>query len=142
MKTKPHIQLCKQDFTKNVIDSHINQCINEVTTSLDPVPKIYKNMVASLNEDDVDLLNEVPEFSKIKTTLYEHRNAALGLKQLNFKKVAEVVVPKKYENFLLADFIDEIDNIRIWVNSKISLAMQLLEYAPNRLTKFSVYTLI
>lgn len=70
------------------------------------VPAIYNSVLATLRDAETDLSADFPDFKNIKSTLYQHRNAAANVEKMNFKHVADVTVPPKFEAFLLADYND------------------------------------
>lgn len=62
-------------------------------------------MICDLQDDGTDLVTKLPNFSSIKCGLYNARNKSFGVFKLHyFNSPAEVSVPKKFENNLLADF--------------------------------------
>lgn len=115
-KSIPHVEQCKQDFSKNKMDICVHRCIDTVVSTLDPVPTIFKNVVSSMDIGDFEGTSKFPAYSKIKSTLYNRRNETLGVTKLKFKTISEVVVPKKFESFLLADYEDEVTRILVFCN--------------------------
>lgn len=76
-------------------------------------------MLGNLKDAGINIISEIPKFSSIKSALYRQRNSEAGVSKIRHKKVLEFEVPPRYEDFVLADYSCDMDNIRIVVFSSL-----------------------
>lgn len=81
-------------------------------------------MVCDMKDEGVALLHKVPSFKNIKTGLCNERNKVIGAPKLRYhpSECCEVVVPKTFNNFLLADYQDPNDDktrILVFCNEEV-----------------------
>lgn len=65
-----------------------------------------------------ELLAEVPKFNSVKTGLYNDRNKVLGATKLRFINPHDVIIPRKYEKFVLADYLDDGKRLIIFCSTE------------------------
>lgn len=56
----------------------------------------------------------MPNIQSVKTGLYNERNKILGATKVRFENSGDVVIPTKYLNFLLADYVDDNERILLF----------------------------
>lgn len=128
VKTTQHEENCPQNFTKNVIRKELDLLRKKVTTDLRPIPKQYNETICRLQDKGVHLIEEVPQFSSVKTALYNAKNKALKVPKSVCTNPADVVVPATHEKFLLADYTDANDQFnRILVFSSEEAKKYMVE---------------
>lgn len=95
------------DVAKNEWAEQMEGCKRQVMSTDEPVPKIYEDAKENFGNSGYDIVHEVPSFEAIKVGLYKLRNKALGVPKLSFHNddnIANIVIPLKFKDFLLADF--------------------------------------
>lgn len=87
---------CMSEKIDNDVFIAVNECKEKVCHNFDSVEKIYEETFAKLkkncNPRDID---EIPEFSSKKDSVYAARKTFLETKSLNYKTVADVHIPRK-----------------------------------------------
>lgn len=86
--------------------------------SHEPIPKLYENACESIRSTGLDLVAEIPALSSIQHSLYDIRNKSLEVKKTIFKNFAEITVPAKFSDFLLANYYDENKRILIFSSNE------------------------
>jgi hypothetical protein len=94
LRSSPHS--CMPEKIDNDVFIAINKCKEEVCRNFGSVENIFEKQVLKLkkkcNHTDID---DIPEFSSKKGSLYEARKKFLETKSLKYKTVADVHIPKK-----------------------------------------------
>lgn len=109
---KSHIyaNLILQDF----VEEKIQQCKDKfVSPQFPPVPETFNAMVSEFKAIP-SLIQNIPSFQSIKSSLYRHRNTIAGIKRLKCKNVEEFQVPEDYKYFLLADYLYNCNRIVVF----------------------------
>lgn len=114
LKTNGHDNDCCKDENKNVFLEKMDKLKQVTSSNFEPIEKQYNNMVCEMKDDGFHLLYDIPSFKNIKTGLYNERNKIVGAPKLryNYSECCEVVIPQKFKDFILADYLDD-DNTRI-----------------------------
>lgn len=63
------------NHAKNEIDKHIDNCKELIASSDTSVQSIYNETVATLKNQGLDLVAEIPSFQAVKSSLYRVKNA-------------------------------------------------------------------
>lgn len=79
------------------------------------VPAVYKKTVAALKNTGIDLIKEVPSFNQIKSSIYRRRNKLNEVQKMSYLNdiVNAVEIPMPFSKFMLADYNDEDEGVRI-----------------------------
>lgn len=79
------------------------------------VPAVYKKTVAALKNTEIDLIKEVPSFNQIKSSIYRRRNKLNEVQKMSYLNdiVNAVEIPMPFSKFMLADYNDEDEGVRI-----------------------------
>lgn len=87
--------------------------IKEQVKSADgrPIQQIYENEVLLIKEQGLDLVEEIPKFSSVKTAFFDARNRSQNVSKLVFKNKSEVEIPNTFKDFLLFDYEDSNNRI-------------------------------
>ncbi|XP_061722098.1 uncharacterized protein LOC133528658 [Cydia pomonella] len=105
LKEVAHSSWCLKDVAKNEIDIRLSNCKKEIAASPEiPVPTIFENIVAGIEDDGLDLVGNIPQFQNIKSAMYNHRNKVAGTRKMFFNNLQELEVPPAYHKFLIADY--------------------------------------
>lgn len=118
VKTKIHIDTCKEDFSANKILKELDTLKSTCSHNFESIQKQYENMVFSLEDEGIDFLQAIPGFENVKTGLYNERNRVLGAPKLRFKSCKEVIIPEKFKTFLLAEYEDDDKKILLFCSQK------------------------
>lgn len=146
---------CEPDFVSREFDTHFYNCqkriVSDVTTQ---VPCIFRDTVGVLKDSGLNLVKGIPMFKNVKDKFYRKRNKSLGDKLLItkvcFKNLKEVIVPEKFNTFLIADYRsnnDRICNIFAYLLTKLAgaywktivLTYYVMEHLNFALTLFINY---
>lgn len=100
---------CSPCGIKNKMLMALNECKVEVCETSEPVQKIFEKKFETLKQqcssDDVE---DIPNFSSVKSGLYDCRRKFLNSKKLDFKKIQDVHVPPAYgKDFLICEDGDD-----------------------------------
>ena len=98
-----------------------------VKSSYEPIPKLYQEACENIQSTGLDLVAEIPALSSIQHSLYDIRNKSLEVKKTVFKNFAEITVPPKFSDFLLANYYDEIKRILIFCSKEARDKIGLIE---------------
>jgi hypothetical protein len=113
VKEKQHHSECKPNFVHNRILKELDNLKERTSTNFDSIQKQYESMVFNLENDGLHLVENMPTYEGVKTGLNNARNKVLGVKKTRFSAGSEVIIPKKFLNFLLADYDNVDENKRI-----------------------------
>lgn len=83
------------------------QCKEKAKNSPEPITKIYKDAVKTYIDAGYNLVQDVPDFNSIKSSLYRSRNACLDVTKTSFTNTKDVEVPAQFEDFVLLDHNEE-----------------------------------
>ncbi|XP_028158672.1 uncharacterized protein LOC114351596 [Ostrinia furnacalis] len=115
---------CLPDFAKNELDNNLNKCKIELSSAEFPtVSSVYNASVAKFKDAGLDLIKKIPPLKSIKNTLYRSRNVSVQMEKIAFKDLAEVKVPEKFLDFLLADYSYEGKRILVFASKKNRVIM-------------------
>lgn len=124
-----HETCCVPDPAKNVWAEQLQLCKDKICTTDEPIPKLYEAAQESLKDNGYDLVCDVPPLDDVKAGLYRKRNKCLGVRKVAyFKDVGEIVIPKKFEDFVLADYYDTDERIIIFCSKKAMTLMEGLKH--------------
>lgn len=107
LKETTHVVGCEMDVAKNEWAEQMEECKQQVMSTDEPVPKVYKEAMENFENTGYDIVHEVPSFEQVKVGLYKMRNKALSVPKVSFYNnddVANIVIPRNFNEFLLADF--------------------------------------
>lgn len=91
IKSEKQHNVCEADFAKNDIAVRLAKLKTKISDPEAPaIFTAYNSAVSSLKDTGIDVIREFPRLKNIKATLYNHRNAALGVNKTQFQDVAEV----------------------------------------------------
>lgn len=93
--------------------SKLKQTIQE---SDRPIPQLYDDKLMQLKNSGYDLVTDLPTFNSVKHSLYDARNKGAGVSKTVFTNVMEVVIPIKYNKFILADYYYNETRIILFCN--------------------------
>lgn len=83
---KPHIVSCRPDFAQNEVLARLETLKQTIAAPEAPaIPTAYKVAVSSFKDTGVDIIAKFPELKNIKSTLYNHRNAAFEVDKFSLK---------------------------------------------------------
>lgn len=114
-KTKTHDADCIPNQAQNKVLKELDKLKDKTGSNFDSVQKQYDEMVYNLETEGVHLMAEIPNFENKKTGLFNNRNKILGVPKMRFSSSVDVIVPKKFQDFLLADYNGETDGKRILI---------------------------
>lgn len=85
--------------------------------SNETVPAVYKKTVTALKDTGIDLIKELPSFNQIKSSIYRRRNKLNKVKKMSYlnETVNAVEIPAPFSKFMLADYNDESEGVRILI---------------------------
>lgn len=96
---------CNPSEIENVVKEALHRLKDRVkSVQCEPIPTLYQETLLSLQDQGINLVTKLPNFKKIKTSLYSARNKTYGVKKTTFKTGVEVEVPDAYNDFLLFDY--------------------------------------
>lgn len=78
-----------------------------VKTDTAPVPTLYHEAKAKLQNMGLDLVTDVPPLINVQQNLYKLRNLHFGLDKMVYKHFEEVRIPNNFAEFILADYYNE-----------------------------------
>ncbi|KAJ8720793.1 hypothetical protein PYW08_006258 [Mythimna loreyi] len=87
-------------------------------------------MIATCENTNQDVLNKLPKFTNVKSSLYRFRNKAAGVEKLCCKEAGEVQIPSQYQDFVLADYAE--NGLRI-----IVFCSKTAKHAMTEISEFS-----
>lgn len=116
---------CLPNSAKYLVLKKMKDLKTKIVANVDPIQKQFEEVVCELEDDGVHLVADLPKFDNIKSGLYKARNKALGVSKLHFESPTKVEIPKKYKNFLLADYNDNDTNNRILIFSSSDIKTYL-----------------
>ena len=79
-----------------------------------PVPSIYKDCVTKIKDSGLNLINRIPPFTSIKSTVYRKRNKVAKVNKLFHDNPIDVEIPEEFRECILADFIDSKTRIIVF----------------------------
>lgn len=120
--------MCEANTLKNEIDLALYAARVEAEQSDTPIPKIYKRNTAPLKDRGINLVEKVPELRSIKTSLYNSRYKAIGAEKILFDDLKKVQIPKKFNHFLLGDYIGDTRIIVFGTEQGCQLLESLSEF--------------
>lgn len=120
IKENPHNASCVPNSSKINVMIKYNDLKTKVCSNTKPIQKQFEDMICQLQDDGVHLVTDLPKFNNMKSGLYNARNTNLSVTKLHFKLPTEVIIPQKFESFLLADYND-MDEGRILVFSNADI---------------------
>lgn len=109
---------CKPNVIDNEVKSKIHKCIQKAENETTPIPTIYSEVVEEFNDAGYSLIKNMPPYKNLKQVLYRRRHKALQTTKTQFFKTKDVVVPGKFNNFLLADYNDKNCRIILFASSE------------------------
>lgn len=98
---------CASDEAENHVKLRLSKCIHDAETDITPITTIYSEVVEEMKDAGPNEIDKIPKFDNIKKRLYKHRNKALQVKKIRFRKVVDVEIPKVFKNFLFAEYIEK-----------------------------------
>jgi hypothetical protein len=113
------LHCCAPHHEDNERAMMMDACRRDVCSKMDPVKKIFEKHVLKQTKKNgcEDLI--MPSYSEVKDSLYRARKKTLNVKNTEFNKMSEVVIPKMLaSDFLLAD--DGEDDKMLLFCSKIA----------------------
>lgn len=73
---------CTPDIAKNEVDIKLDNLKKSVVNSnFEPVPTMFNETIASINDTGIPLLTKVPTFKSVKSSLYYNRNKKENIKK-------------------------------------------------------------
>lgn len=106
----------KPSQAQNKVLKELDKLKDRSGSNFDSIHKQYDEMVYNLETEGVHFMAQIPPFENKKTGLFNNRNKVLGVPKMRFSSSSDVLVPKKFENFLLADYNNvENDGKRILI---------------------------
>lgn len=99
-----------------------------VNSNFEPVPTIFNETIASINDTGIQLVTKVPSFKSVKSSLYYNRNKKENIKKIKFNKPEDVEIPPKFNDFLIADYCDDANRILIFASEEAKSLMSVLEH--------------
>lgn len=78
---------------------------------------MYKKTVTALKGTGIDLIKELPSLNQIKSSIYRRRNKLNKVKKMSYlnETVNAVEIPAPFSKFMLADYNDESEGVRILI---------------------------
>lgn len=108
-----HSAGCLPNTAENKILLELDRLKDKASCNFISIQKQYDDVVHCLENEGIHMVVDIPKFSGVKTGLFNARNRVLGTSKMRFSSASEVVIPEKYENFLLADYDDDETGKRI-----------------------------
>lgn len=117
-KINEHDANCTASHAKNIVLKEFDQLKQISSCNFQSIQQQYDEVVKQINDSGIQLLEEVPKYSSVKTGLYNERNKILGAPKVRFVNPSDVVVPAKYTEFLLADYDDDSQRIIVFCSKE------------------------
>lgn len=106
LRENAHCSSCIPNFEKNEVKVAIEKCKQSICEDLKPIPATYRICTKKLKDNGYEIIKELPNFDKVKSSLYRHRNRQLGITKSQYTNATEIVVPDRFKDNLLFDEID------------------------------------
>ncbi|XP_060809619.1 uncharacterized protein LOC132903950 [Amyelois transitella] len=116
--TKEHDADCEADIGKNLILKKMDDLKQRSSCNFISIQKQYEDVVKGLKNDGFQFINKIPQFNNIKTGLYNERNKVLGVAKSRFNNCHDFIVPTKYKNFCVADYVDDDKRIIVFCSNE------------------------
>lgn len=101
--THKKVHSCKIDIAKIEVEKCRFRCKKRAREELTSIPEIVRQEFGKSKDLGLDFVTEVPDFTSVKTALYEARHKALGLSRLP-KTREEIQLPADLsQDFLFLD---------------------------------------
>ncbi|KAH9640003.1 hypothetical protein HF086_008098 [Spodoptera exigua] len=107
IKDYKHSDQCVPHFEDNEVQIAISECKKEVNSNYGSVQKIFEKHMGNLKDKGLHLTGNVPDYKKLKTVLYRHRNKSLNVPKTQFKNVEEIIILEEFNKYVLADYCNE-----------------------------------
>lgn len=106
LRENAHCSSCIPNFEKNEVKVAIEKCKQTICEDLKPIPATYRKCTKKLKDNGYEIIKELPNFDKVKSSLYRHRNRQLGITKSQHSNSTEIVIPDRFKDNLLFDEID------------------------------------
>ncbi|KAF9406220.1 hypothetical protein HW555_013339, partial [Spodoptera exigua] len=108
---------CEPDFASNELEIQFNKCCEQIKSDYTiSIPRAYRETVAGPVDSGIDFIKKIPTLENIKHKLHRKRNKSLGVQKICFNSIKEIIVPERYQHFLLADYSNGPSRIIIFAN--------------------------
>lgn len=114
---------CAANTAKNEFLCTLQQVKDSVKHNFQPIQQIYEDGIVPLIQRGINIIEEIPDFSRIKPTLYRWRLKENNLSTTRFHQTADVIVPEKLRGNLLHEDLLEDDKIIIFMSHKSKAAI-------------------
>lgn len=119
---------CQPDFTANDYTKRFDNCRQRVVADIKtPIPRIFRETVADIKNSTFDLIMKIPKFNNVKGKFYRQRRKALNVTKLCFKKVKSIIIPERFQSFVLADY-QSTNRIIIFCNEAVKTLLATNTY--------------
>lgn len=106
LRSKEHSETCIPDISRAEVNKIITDTFKNAPVE-ETIPTVYKNTVLTLKDKGLHLVSNIPPYLNVKSVMYRRRRKKARTDKMAFNNAEEVVIPPDYEDFLLADFIDD-----------------------------------
>lgn len=94
---------CVVDIAKIEVEKSRYRCKQRAREELTPIPEIVRQEFSKSKDLGLDFVTEIPDFSSVKTALYEVRHKALGVSKFPRTRQELHLPAKLADSFLLID---------------------------------------
>lgn len=106
---------CEPDFVSNELRLEMDKCEQKVTTDYSiPIPSVVREAVGQIKDKGLDIVKKLPNKNILERKLYRKRNQSLGVKKVRFNSLTDIIIPPRFETFLLADYCQSSTRIIIF----------------------------
>lgn len=117
------------DLAKYKVNRQMQKCVEDVQKDINiPVAQVFENNMEVLKDEGLQHVTQLPHFHNIEKRLYKKRNDGIGAKKVTFHKAADVEVPKKYQNLLLADYREQKKRVIVFASEEIKKYFKLCKH--------------
>lgn len=77
--------------------------LKEVKQSDHPIPIMYNEAVAKLQDSGIEVIRKLPAFRNMQHGLYDAKNKNIGVRKIICENTKDIEIPQKITDFILAD---------------------------------------